>query len=102
MKIALIAALAASVSLASCSTTADPQEAAAATYDNICRIAPPAYLAFMSYAAVKPVKQSVKDKVQKAQIIVTELCTDRPTDLVGGLTTLANAYAKMLDYRDDA
>lgn len=96
MKIAVIAALAASVSLASCTLSNDQQTAAAKAYDKICSAEPPLYAAFVNVATVKGASERTLAKAAGIHESITTLCTTRPTDVVTGLVTLSAAYVQFV------
>jgi len=98
-KVAILAAL--SLALASCTTTSS-QEAAAKTYDRICSLEPPVYSTLSLAAEANGWNAAKKARIEAAHLTVTNLCTNRPTDLVSGLTTLAATYAQILILKKQA
>lgn len=97
MKVAAIAAvLAASVSLASCVTSGDSQQAAARTLDTICAAEPAVYAAFSAVVEAKEVSPSKVRKIEAAHTAITNWCTDRPENIVAIIVTITSTYAQIL------
>lgn len=86
----------ASFSLASCTLSAEGQQTAEKSYDTICKAEPQLYASFVVVATAKQASEATMTKAALAHDTVTDLCTNRPTDIVAASVLLANAYAKFV------
>jgi hypothetical protein len=93
MKVLLIATAAL---LASCTMTMDQQAAAARNYDKICTAEPPLYAAFVNAATTKGASEKTMRRAESFHVVVTTMCSTRPTDFVTALVTLAAAYTQIV------
>ena len=93
----LVAALCfAAMPLASCTLSAEGQQTAEKSYDAICKAEPQLYASFVVVATAKQASEATMTKAALAHDTVTDLCTNRPTDIVAASVLLANAYAKFV------
>jgi hypothetical protein len=90
-------ALSAVLVLSSCVTTgSDAQASAEKAFDRICTAEPPIYASVSVIAVAKEWKQSKIDKLNGVHTVVTNLCTNRPTDFISALITVTASYAQIL------
>lgn len=95
MKKALLA-LAVSASLASCTTTPDQQAQIAKVYDATCTAFPPLYAAYVNIVSVRPNSETKLVKAAAINAEITQLCKDRPSDLLSASVALSAAYARFV------
>lgn len=84
------------LTLASCTLSAEGQQTAQKSYDTICKAEPQLYASFVVVATAKQASEATMTKAALAHDTVTDLCTNRPTDIVAASVLLANAYAKFV------
>lgn len=84
------------VALSSCETTPEAQAKAEQVFNTICKNEPAAYATFQLIAEVRHASEKTLQKGKIGHEIVTDMCTNRPTDLVSGVIQIAAAYAKVL------
>jgi len=90
----VIAMLAIGLAISSCTTTSQTQANIQKTYDVTCAAEPAIYTSYVAIRAANG-KQPAKG-VMDAHLIVTDLCTNRPTDLVAASIQLLSAYAQII------
>lgn len=84
----------AALTLSSCVTSQDTQDKLGKVYDVTCAAEPSIYAA---YVAVREGKgKTPVAGVIDAHVTITNLCANRPTDLVAASVVLAAAYAQIV------
>ena len=84
------------LTLSSCTLTPEGEQTAQKSYDTICKAEPQLYASFVVVATAKQASEATMTKAALAHDTVTDLCTNRPTDIVAASVLLANAYAKFV------
>lgn len=88
----LLVALLATAALSACTTTNDQKAQIAKVYDATCTAFPPIYMTYVNVVSTRP---NAEKKIAKAELIkneITELCTNRPSDLLTASVALSAAY----------
>lgn len=86
--------------LASCvSTSEDAVKKANKVFDTVCPLEPSIYATFVVLADRYNAKPAVTTAAAEAHLTVTQLCADRPTNIVQGAVSLLSAYNNILAYK---
>lgn len=83
---------------AGCTTTqiSDTKAAALKGFNALCTAEPTVYAAIGAWDVIHPLSFSQRNKATAVHAGVTELCTNRPTDLISGLVTLTSLYSQVV------
>jgi len=90
---AIAFAIAAALTLASCTSTESRTQAAKA-FDKVCLAEPPLYTSFMLLAEAKGASAKTLARANAFHMTITNICKDPPTDVVSALVTLTAVYAQ--------
>lgn len=98
-RIAAVATMSAAIFLTSCQSHEEANANAEKVYDTVCTAEPLVYSLAYTVATAKEWSAKKISQLQQAHVVVVELCTNRPTDMISGLVTLTKAYQAVLDVK---